>query len=137
MADCCNEGNEFIYACSGGSDVGFISDRLARMLSVAGYGNISCLAGIGGDIEKFLKSAKEAKRNIVIDGCGIKCGKKMLKNRGIACENYVITEFGFEKNKAGVSDDTVKTAFDRISGIIENDIPDTAKNSGSGCCCGG
>ena len=140
MSDCCGNSGDYIYACSGGSDVGFLSDRVARMLSVAGHGKMYCLAGIGADIESFMQSAKRAGKNIVIDGCAVKCGKTIMDKHGIPCDSYVITEFGYEKNRSGVSDDIVKEAFMRVNPVVEGSITKCGKSgpSGSGsCCCGG
>ena len=135
MSDCCGSNEDvLITACAGASDVGYISDRAARMLSVAGKGSMYCLAGIGAGIPGFIKGAKEAGKNIVIDGCPVKCGKKIMEKNSIACESFVITELGYKKGETGMSDDIVNEVFKKISAKIVNEKPEPAEG---GCSCGG
>ncbi len=42
-----------LYACSGGANVGEISDKAARELMFEGKGTMFCLAGLGGDLVKM------------------------------------------------------------------------------------
>ena len=142
MSDCCGSNeNVLITSCAGASDVGFLSDRVARMLSVAGRGSIYCLAGVGAQIPSFVKGAKQAGKNIVVDGCPVKCGKKILDNLDIPCDSFVITELGYKKGGTGMSDETVKDAFNKINGLLDtgSKIEDqkTRDKNGGGCSCGG
>ncbi len=141
MSDCCGSSNDIIIcACSGAADVGLISDRAARMLSVAGKGNMYCLAGVGADLQNFVKGAKESKKVVVIDGCQIRCGKKAMENRGGSCDSFVITELGYKKGETGVSDETVNEAFDKICALIETGEKiekQSSRPAGGGCGCGG
>ncbi len=140
MSDCCKgKKGSYVYSCSGAADTGFISDRVARMLSVAGHGSMYCLAGLGGGIESFVKSASEAERNIVIDGCAVKCGKKIMDRHSISCESYVVTDFGFKKGETGMSEELVRYAFVKINEAVETKTPsENVQSSGPGpCSCGG
>ena len=142
MSDCCGSNEDvLITSCAGASDVGFLSDRVARMLSVAGRGSIYCLAGVGAQIPGFVKGAKEAGKNIVVDGCPVKCGKKILDNLDIPSDSFVITELGYKKGGTGMSDELVTEAFDKISKLLDTgaEIENQIKrgNSGGGCSCGG
>jgi uncharacterized metal-binding protein len=140
MSDCCGgKKGSGIYSCSGAADTGFISDRVARMLAVAGHGSMSCLAGLGGDIESFVKAASESERNIVIDGCPVRCGKKIFDRHGVPCESYVVTEFGFKKGETGMSEELVRYAFMKINGAVETKTQagNVQSSGGSSCSCGG
>jgi uncharacterized metal-binding protein len=88
-----------IYSCSGiASNVGQLSNAAACQLNKEGFGTGSCLAGIGGDVEAFITMAKGADERIVIDGCPIQCGKKILEAKNIPIDRYVlITELGITK----------------------------------------
>ena len=88
-----------IYSCSGiGSNVGQLANAAACTLSREGYGSGSCLAGLGGDIEKLVNVAKSADERIVIDGCPVGCAKKIMDDKGLPIDNYVlITELGITK----------------------------------------
>jgi uncharacterized metal-binding protein len=136
MSDCCgNERKTLIMACAGAADVGFISDRVARMLAVAGKGSMYCLAGIGANMDGFIKGAKESGRNIVIDGCQVKCGKKILDNNGLNCESYVITDFGFKKGETGSSEDIIKSAFLKVQETCDKTVPpENPGNQKAGSC---
>jgi uncharacterized metal-binding protein len=140
MSDCCgNKSKTLIMACAGAADVGFISDRVARMLAVAGKGSVYCLAGIGADMDGFVKGAKESGRNIVVDGCPVKCAKKIMDNHGLECESYVITSLGFKKGETGSSEDIVKAAFLKVQDACDKAAPSEgpAAQKGGSCGCGG
>jgi uncharacterized metal-binding protein len=99
----CNCGTQgkktVLYSCSGlGSNVGQLSNAAACCLTNEGFGNGSCLAGIGGSIEKLIGVGTAADRRIVIDGCSLACGKKIMDAKGLTVDGYVIiTDLGIEK----------------------------------------
>jgi len=117
MSDCCGNNQQkqtsdssccggedgktvLIYACSGGANVGEIADKAARELMFAGEGTMFCLAGLGGDIQGMVQTARDADLNLVIDGCPMDCAKKIFENCGLS--NYVqfrVTELDIEKTK--------------------------------------
>jgi len=76
-ANCsCNIAPKLIFACSGGSDVGKISDEAARLLTKEGKGKMFCLAGIGGRVSGIMASTEAAAKMLAIDGCPLDCAKK-------------------------------------------------------------
>ncbi|MHB8163322.1 MAG: putative zinc-binding protein [Methanoregula sp.] len=99
----CNCGAEgktrIIYACSGiGSNVGQLANAAACRLAREGYGGGSCLAGVGGGIEKLVSVGKSADERIVIDGCPVACAKKIMDDKGLSIDRYVmITDLGITK----------------------------------------
>jgi uncharacterized metal-binding protein len=104
MADeCCQTGkkrNVLLYACSGGANVGEVSDKAARELMFSGCGTMFCLAGLGGDIQGMVQTARDADLNLVLDGCPMDCAKKIFDRAGLT--NYVqvkVTDLGIEKKK--------------------------------------
>jgi len=88
-----------IYACSGiGSNAGQLANAAACRLAAEGFGTGSCLAGLGGNIEKLVAAGKAADERVVIDGCPVGCAKKILDDRGLAIDRYVVvTALGIEK----------------------------------------
>lgn len=96
---CCTANvKTLILGCSGGSNVGQISNRAMIELDKKGLGNAYCLAGIGADLSGFVESARAA-NTLLIDGCPVGCGKKAFEKHGITPTRYVvITEFGIGKN---------------------------------------
>jgi uncharacterized metal-binding protein len=99
--DCCSTGNNImILACSGGSNVGQISNQAAVELTQEGFGKMYCLAGIGGQLKGFVQSAKDVPVIAALDGCAVGCAKAILKNADIVHYNHIVlTDLGIEKNK--------------------------------------
>jgi len=99
--DCCTpSGNIMILACSGGSNVGQLSNQAAVELTQEGFGKMFCLAGIGAQLSGFVQSAKDVPDMIVLDGCDVGCAKGILEQADIPPNNYlVLTDLGIEKNK--------------------------------------
>jgi uncharacterized metal-binding protein len=99
--DCCTpSGNIMILACSGGSNVGQLSNRAAVELTQEGFGKMFCLAGIGARLSGFVQSAKDVPEMVVIDGCDVGCSRGILAQAEVPMKNYlVLTDMGIEKNK--------------------------------------
>ena len=88
-----------IYSCSGiGSNVGQLANAAACRLAREGYGSGSCLAGVGGGIEKLVNAGRTADERIVIDGCPVGCAKKIMDDKNLPVDRYVlITDLGITK----------------------------------------
>ena len=99
--ECCStNGNIMILACSGGSNVGQLSNRAAVDLTQEGFGKMFCLAGVGGHLGGFVQSAKDVPQMVAIDGCDIGCAKAILEHAEVPIKSYlVLTDLGIEKNK--------------------------------------
>ena len=96
---CATNGNIMILACSGASNVGQISNQAAVELTQEGYGKMYCLAGVGGLLSGFVRSAKNAPQMVAIDGCPIGCAKVILEKGDVPLKSYlVVTELGIEKD---------------------------------------
>lgn len=128
-----------ILACSGGSNVGQLSNQAAVELTQEGFGKMYCLAGIGGQLKGFVQSAKDVPMIAAIDGCSVGCAKAILKNADIQSYNYVVlTDLGIEKNKnlnlspveVGKVKDAVRNA---CTGQLAAAAIKTALSQG-GCC---
>ncbi len=89
-----------LYACSGGANVGEAADLAARRLAEAGEATMFCLAGLGGNVEPILSAARDARVNVVMDGCGVDCGRKTFERCGLANFTHLrATDLGLEKAK--------------------------------------
>ena len=101
VEECCTPGgNIMILACSGGSNVGQLSNQAAIELTQEGFGKMFCLAGIGGHLGGFVQSAKDVPTMVAIDGCEVGCAKAILEHAETPAKNYlVLTDLGIEKNK--------------------------------------
>ena len=98
MSDCCAPVKDaVILACSGGSNVGQITNEAAKALDQLGQGRFFCGIGIGAGLPKFIETARDA-TCVAIDGCEVACMKKALENAGLTPDVYVVvTDLGIEK----------------------------------------
>ena len=139
--DCCApEGNVMILACSGGSNVGQLSNQAAVELTQEGFGKMYCLAGIGGHLSGFVQSAKDIPQMVAIDGCSVGCAKAILDHAEVPIKNYlVVTDIGIKKNGdfnlRNEEIDMVKEAVKKACGR-ERDVIFPMTQTGSSNCCG-
>lgn len=136
---CASGGNIMILACSGGSNVGQLSNQTAVELTREGFGKMFCLAGIGGMISGFVQSAWDTENMVVLDGCPVGCAKAILEQAKVPMKNYlVITELGIEKNKnfSLKAEDIakVKTAVFNTCGVKPAGLSPLPLKTGT--CCG-
>lgn len=100
-ADCCStDGNVMLLACSGGSNVGQLANQACVELTQEGFGKMYCLAGIGGELSGFVRSAQDVPQVVVLDGCEVGCAKAIFNKAGVPLRGHlVLTELGIAKNK--------------------------------------
>jgi uncharacterized metal-binding protein len=108
-----------LYACSGAANTGYLADQVARLLARQGAGDMTCLVSMGANQPKFLQAARDAHRNIVIDGCPIACGKKIFESLGIPFEHFATTDFGVEKKKTPITEELITTVAAAIRNRLE------------------
>jgi uncharacterized metal-binding protein len=90
--------NVVILACSGGSNVGQLTNEAAKKLDQEGVGKFYCLIGVAAGIESMMVNAEGADRVICLDGCSVACAKKALDNAQVPISVHVVaTEEGIEK----------------------------------------
>ena len=131
--DCmCNEAGVLIFPCSGGSDVGELSDRATRKMAKCGQAKMFCLAGIGAHIPGMIESTKAANKLIAIDGCPVSCSKKTLEHAGFKVMAFNLKDMGFEKGKTNVDDESIDKVLSKITG---GKVEEVNRNT-SGDCCG-
>jgi len=105
----CNNVVNLIFSCSGGSDVGHVSDMVARKLNSDGIGKMYCLAGIGGRVSAILKTTEAADGILAIDGFPLDCAKKSLEEAGF--RNFVhlrLSDLGIRKGEARKDDSAIE-----------------------------
>lgn len=96
---CCSGGVTTILACSGGSNVGQITNEVAKRLDRAGVGRFFCLAGVGGHISGMVASVEGSDTVLVTDGCPMACAKKTMEAANLRDYQYVVvTDLGIEKS---------------------------------------
>ena len=100
----CMAAPKLIFPCSGASDVGGLTDRAARQMTLDLAGKMYCLAGIGGRVEGILANTKSAAKVLVIDGCKEECARKTMELAGFTeFQHLKLVEMGFEKGETRVT----------------------------------
>lgn len=127
----CNETGVLIFSCSGASDVGELSDKVARKMAKCGKAKMFCLAGIGAHIPGMIESTKAANKLIAIDGCPVSCSKKTLEQAGFKVTAFNLKDVGFEKGKTKVDEVSIEKALSKITGGKVEE-----SNSSISSCCG-
>ncbi len=96
----CGGAPKLIFACSGASDVGAITDQAARKLTREGVGKMYCTAGIGGRVSGILATTQSAACILALDGCPLNCARKTLEQAGFqSFEHVQLADLGMGKGQ--------------------------------------
>lgn len=109
----CGNSEYIVIACSGACDLGQVTDLVARKLRDANIRKMNCLAAVAADVQPTIEAFKAANL-LLLDGCPVDCGKKILDKAGISNYNYLrMTDLGYVKGKTPVNDDVVDAVFEK------------------------
>ncbi len=87
-----------VYSCSGCSSAAQMANYLALCFDRMGFAEMSCIAGVGGNVKKLVHTALSGRKIIAIDGCPLACSKACLRNHNIAPdEHFELTGWGVSK----------------------------------------
>ncbi|HEY3487679.1 MAG TPA: putative zinc-binding protein [Gammaproteobacteria bacterium] len=87
-----------VYSCSGCSSAAQLANALAVKLDHEGYAEMSCIAGVGGDVKSLVRKATCGRPIIVLDGCILHCAKNCLQRHGVAPLLHMdLSEYGIKK----------------------------------------
>jgi len=112
--------NPLVYSCSGCSSAAQMANYIAVQFDRMSIAEISCIAGVGGNVKELVRTAQSGRKIIVIDGCPLACAKACLGNHSIMPDyHFELTEFGvrirlheyFDINEA-------KQVLDKIESIV-------------------
>ena len=82
-----------VYACSGCSSAAQLANHVAVRLDREGLAEMSCIAGLGGDVPALLRTARKAvvarRPVLAIDGCALACTRQTLARHGITPTHHV------------------------------------------------
>ena len=89
-----------VYSCSGCSSAAQLANQVALRLDRKGVAEMSCIAGVGGDVPHLLKTALSGRPIIALDGCPLVCVKSTLARHGVAPDrHYQLQQYGVKKRK--------------------------------------
>jgi uncharacterized metal-binding protein len=87
-----------VYSCSGCSSAAQLANTLALHLDRDGEAQMSCIAGVGGDLPNFIRQAASGRPILALDGCPLACVRSCLKRHGVEPDCYVqLQEHGVKK----------------------------------------
>ncbi len=89
-----------VYSCSGCSSAAQLANHVALRLDRKGVAEMSCIAGVGGDVPHLLKIAQSGRPIVALDGCPLVCVHSTLARHGIAPQrHYQLQQYGVKKRK--------------------------------------
>lgn len=119
QCSCGQKSFNLVFACSGASDVGCISDRAARQLAVEKVASMCCTAAIGADISEIVEKARQASQTLVIDGCDKNCAKIIMEKNGFEGFSHVqLGNLGFKKGESLVTDEAIQSVVQSAKQMI-------------------
>ena len=77
-----------VYSCSGCSSAAQLANHVALQLDRLGLAEMSCIAGVGGDVPHLLKIANSGRPIVALDGCPLACVKSCLARHGLRPDRY-------------------------------------------------
>lgn len=87
-----------LYSCSGCSSAAQMANYLALQLDRKSVAEMSCIAGVGGNVKKLVRTALSGRKLIVIDGCPLACAKACLRNYNLQPDvHFELTSLGVAK----------------------------------------
>lgn len=87
-----------VYSCSGASSAAQMANHIAVKLDRFKVADMSCIAGLGGDVKPLVRTAKSGRPIIAVDGCPLQCAAQILKRHGLQAEkHYVLSDLEVEK----------------------------------------
>lgn len=120
-----------IYSCSGCSSSAQMANYMAIQIDRKGIADMSCIAGVGGNVQKFVKTARAGRKIIVIDGCPLACSKACLNQHSIEADLCIeLTGYGVKKqNHVDFNREQADELLEMVIGKIDEKILSPEWNS--------
>ena len=75
-----------------------MANHIALRLDRLGLAEMSCIAGVGGDVKPLVRKALSGRPVLAIDGCALACAKACLARHGVTPDrHYLLPEYGVKK----------------------------------------
>ena len=89
-----------VYSCSGASSAAQMANHIAIRLDRLGVAEMSCIAGVGGDVGPLVRTARSGRPILVLDGCPLHCAARILDRQGIKpAWQFDLSRHGVEKRQ--------------------------------------
>jgi len=87
-----------VYACSGCSSAAQAANYIALKLDRDGVAEMSCIAGVGGDVPHLVNIARSGRSILALDGCALNCTLHCLQQRGLHADRHLqLQHYGVKK----------------------------------------
>ena len=89
-----------VYSCSGCSSAAQLANALAIRLDRLGAAEMSCVAGLGGDVSSLVRLARSGRPILALDGCPLICVAATLRRHGLTAQQHlVLSDHGIRKRR--------------------------------------
>ena len=110
-----------VYSCSGCSSAAQMANYLAIQLDRMEVAEMSCIAGVGGNVKSLVRTAIAGRKIIAIDGCPLACSRACLGNHSVKPDIHIdLSKLGVSKKK---HQDFDREQADKILEDIRNGVP--------------
>lgn len=93
-------GLPLVCSCSGCSSAAQMANFLALNLDRKSIAEMSCIAGVGGDVEPLMRLARAGRPILALDGCLLACVRASLEQHGITPQAHVVlSSYGVKKRR--------------------------------------
>lgn len=106
-----------VYSCSGCSNVAQLANQVALELNRQGQAEMSCIAGVGGQVKSLVKQARSGRPILALDGCALHCVKQCLEQvQVIPTLHLTLTHLELKKVKhQDFSSQELELAYDYVT----------------------
>ena len=89
-----------VYSCSGASSIAQMANSIALYLDRHALAEMSCIAGVGGDVKALVSMADSGRPIVTLDGCPLHCVRACLARHGIEPTiEHTLTDYGVKKQR--------------------------------------
>ena len=89
-----------VYSCSGCSSAAQMANHLALRLDREYLAEMSCIAGVGGNVPGLVRTAQSARPILALDGCVLACVRNSLARAGVTpSAHLILSDFGVKKRR--------------------------------------
>lgn len=117
-----------IYSCSGCSSAAQLANFVAVKVDRSEQAEMSCIAGVGGDVKSLVAVAKSGRPIVVIDGCVLQCAANCLKrhdvkpDKHLVLSNYKVAKRYHQEFDADQAEEIYQEALEHIQSLKKTDV---------------
>ncbi len=121
-----------LYSCSGCSSAAQMTNDVAVRLDREGHAQMSCIAGLGGDVKPLVMLAMSGRKIVALDGCPLQCARACLsRHRLIPDLHFELSRLGVRKRyQADYDSNQAQGIYETVrKGIAELKLPAAASSN--------